>query len=176
MSFTILLIFSVIIHNFQNASSEFIVIHNPHYHQYSAWKEVTFTNIQWIALSDLRSSHYFPKYNIQPNEFARPTKLSIFSKSNFTLKFKIATYCPDRMINFTIFQKVFFPKNYHSSRLKAQRQIFKKQYFEKYFSCDKSCQFSALQGTPWQSYLENPTNEDKIINKRVRLYIHQICV
>ena len=174
MSFTILLIFSVIIHNFQNASSEFIVIHNPHYHQYSAWKEVTFTNISMNCSFRFTFISLFPE--IQYSAYwIRPSNKT-FHILEIQLHFKIATYCPDRMINFMIFQKVFFPKNYHSSRLKAHRQIFKKQYFEKYFSCDKSCQFSALQGTPWQSYLENPTNEDKIINKRVRLYIHQICV
>ena len=32
--------------------------------------------------------------------------------------------------------------------LKAHRQISRKRCFEKYCSCDKACQFSALQGTP----------------------------
>ena len=45
--------------------------------------------------------------------------------------------------------------------------------FEKYCSCDKVCQFSAWEGTPWRSYLENLTIDDKCINKRVRLFIHQ---
>ena len=31
--------------------------------------------------------------------------------------------------------------------LKAHRQLSKKRCFEKYCSCDKACQFSALQGT-----------------------------
>ena len=30
--------------------------------------------------------------------------------------------------------------------LKAHRQISKKRCFEKYCSCDKACQFSALRG------------------------------
>ena len=51
-----------------------------------------------------------------------------------------------------------------------------KGYFEKYCSCDKACQFSALQGTPRRSYLENLTIDNKFINKRVRLFIHQTCV
>ena len=45
--------------------------------------------------------------------------------------------------------------------------------FGKYCSCEQACQFSALQGTPWWSYLENLTIDDKFINKRVRLYMHQ---
>ena len=32
--------------------------------------------------------------------------------------------------------------------LKSHRQISKKRCFEKYCSCDKVCQFSALWGTP----------------------------
>ena len=60
--------------------------------------------------------------------------------------------------------------------LKAQRQISKKRCFEKYCSCDKACHFSALWGTPSQSYLENPTVDCKFINKRVRLFINQIIV
>ena len=52
-------------------------------------------------------------------------------------------------------------------------QIYKKRCFEKYCSCNKACQFSALQGTPWWSYLENTTIDDKFINMRVRLFVHQ---
>ena len=57
--------------------------------------------------------------------------------------------------------------------LKAHRQISEKRCFRKYCSCDQACQFSALQGTPWRSYLEKLTIDDKFINKRVRLFIHQ---
>ena len=57
--------------------------------------------------------------------------------------------------------------------LKAHRQISKKWCFEKYCSCDQACQFLTLYGTPWRSYLENLTIDDKFINKRVRLFIHQ---
>ena len=58
--------------------------------------------------------------------------------------------------------------------LKAHQQISKKKRcFENYCSCDTTCQFSTLQGTPWRSYLENPTIDDKFINKWVR---HQTCV
>ena len=32
--------------------------------------------------------------------------------------------------------------------LKAHQQVSKKRCFKKYCSCDKACQFSALQGTP----------------------------
>ena len=60
--------------------------------------------------------------------------------------------------------------------LLAHRQISKKRCFGKYCSCDKTCQFSALQGAPRRSYLENLTIDDKLINKRVRLFIHQTCV
>ena len=55
-----------------------------------------------------------------------------------------------------------------SKHLKAHRQISKKWCFEKYCSCDQACQFS-----PWRRYLENLTIDDKFINKRVRLFIHQ---
>ena len=60
--------------------------------------------------------------------------------------------------------------------LKAHRQISRKRFFEKYCSCNKACQFSALQGTPWRSYSENPTIDDKFIKRRVRLFIYQMCV
>ena len=42
---------------------------------------------------------------------------------------------------------------------------------EKYCSCDKECQFSALQGIFWQSNLEKLTISDRYINKRLRLSI-----
>ena len=51
--------------------------------------------------------------------------------------------------------------------LEAHRQISKKRCFEKYCSYDQVCQFSVLEGTPWRSYLENLTIDDKFINKRV---------
>ena len=60
--------------------------------------------------------------------------------------------------------------------LKAHRQISKKWCFEKYRSWNQECQFSALWGTPWRSYLENLTIDDKFINKRIGLFIHQtVC-
>ena len=49
----------------------------------------------------------------------------------------------------------------------------KKRCFEKYCSNNQICQFSAFQGKPWRRYLENLTFDDKFINKRVRLFIHQ---
>ena len=55
--------------------------------------------------------------------------------------------------------------------LKAHRQVPKKRCFEKYCSCDKACQFWALLGTPWRSYLENQTIGDKFINNQVQLFI-----
>ena len=61
-------------------------------------------------------------------------------------------------------------------QFKAHRQISKKQCLKKYCSCGKAWQFSALQGTPCRSYLENPITDDKFINKRVRLFIHQTCL
>ena len=64
----------------------------------------------------------------------------------------------------------------HVKILKVHRRISRKWCFGKYFLCDKACQFSPLQGTPWRSYLKNPTTDDKFINKQVRLFIHQICV
>ena len=53
---------------------------------------------------------------------------------------------------------------------KAHRQISKKQCLEKYCSCDKACQFPALQGAP--NYLKNTTTDDKFINKF--LYIKDV--
>ena len=66
-------------------------------------------------------------------------------------------------------------KIYHQQNLalKAHRQISKKRCFENYCSYDQVCQFSASQGTPRRSYIENLTNDGKFINKRVRLFIHQ---
>ena len=58
-------------------------------------------------------------------------------------------------------------------QLKAHRQISKKQCFEKYCSCDRVCKVSALEATLWRNYLENLTIDDKLINKRVPLFIHQ---
>ena len=40
----------------------------------------------------------------------------------------------------------------------------------------KHANFQLHRGTPWRSYFENLTIDDKFINKRVRLFIHQtIC-
>ena len=53
----------------------------------------------------------------------------------------------------------------HSAwQLKAHWQISKKLCFEKYCSCDKACQFLALQGTPWRRFLENLPIDNKFIN------------
>ena len=57
--------------------------------------------------------------------------------------------------------------------LKAHRQISKKWCFEKYCSFDKACQFSALENTPWWSYLANLEIDDKFVNKWVLRFIHQ---
>ena len=58
------------------------------------------------------------------------------------------------------------------TNLKAHRHISKKRCL-KYCSCDKACQFSALQGTHWRSYLENLPTDDKFRSKWVRIFIHQ---
>ena len=58
--------------------------------------------------------------------------------------------------------------------LKAHRQISKKQCFKKSCSHDQVCQFWALKGAPWRSYLENLKIDDKFINKWVRHFIHQM--
>ena len=61
--------------------------------------------------------------------------------------------------------------------LTTQGQISKKQCVEKHGSCDATCQFLALQDIPCQSHLEKPSNDDKYINKRVRIILHQtMCV
>ena len=45
--------------------------------------------------------------------------------------------------------------------------------FQKVCLCGQACQFSAVKGTPWWSYLEKLTIDDKFTNKRPRLFIHQ---
>ena len=60
--------------------------------------------------------------------------------------------------------------------LKAHWQLSKERCFEKYYSCNKACQFSAFQGTPWRNYLENPTIDDKFINKFLYIkYVSKTC-
>ena len=56
---------------------------------------------------------------------------------------------------------------HHCAGTFHNRQISEKRCFEKYCSCDKACQFSALYGTPWRRYLENLTTDEKSINKPV---------
>ena len=56
--------------------------------------------------------------------------------------------------------------------LKAHREMSEKWYFEKHCSFNQACQFLASQSTPWRSYLENLTIEDRFINNEVDfLYI-----
>ena len=62
---------------------------------------------------------------------------------------------------------------YFVTCLTAHQLISKKWCFEKYCSHDQECQFSALWGTPRRSYLGNLTIDNKFIQKRVRLFIHQ---
>ena len=57
--------------------------------------------------------------------------------------------------------------------LKADQQISEKWCFEKHCSCNQACQFSVSQSTPWRSYLENLTIDDKFINKWVWLFMYQ---
>ena len=45
----------------------------------------------------------------------------------------------------------------------------KKKCFEKHFSCDQACQVLHPDGV----ILENLTFDDKFVDKRVRLFIHQ---
>ena len=62
----------------------------------------------------------------------------------------------------------------NTKSLKAHWQRSKTQCPEKYCSCDEACQFSALYGTLWGSYLgKNLIIGDKYINKRVWFFIHQ---
>ena len=54
----------------------------------------------------------------------------------------------------TPLKTIFFggPQKYYIfSSLKVHWHISKKQYFEKYCFCGKTCQYSPLLGTPWQS-------------------------
>ena len=74
-------------------------------------------------------------------------------------------------------QKFPFPMS-HSQIRHSQRHFdrYLKIVFKKDCLHDKTCQFSASQGTPWQSYLENLAIDDKFIKKQVRIFIHQTCV
>ena len=62
--------------------------------------------------------------------------------------------------------------------LKTHRQIFEKQCFEKYWSCDKVCQVSALYSIFWESYFKKlaignkyriSSNKRRTSNNRRRL-------
>ena len=88
---------------------------------------------------------------------------------SFFLGYPVHWFADDASLNFSSSIKLM-------SKLKAHRQISKKQCFEKYCSCDQACQFSASQGTPWRSYIENLTIVDKFINKRARLLHIKRCV
>ena len=59
------------------------------------------------------------------------------------------------------------------SYLKVRWQISKKWCVEKYFSCDKTCHFSALWSLPWWSFLENLEIDDKFVNKQAGPFIYQ---
>ena len=72
-----------------------------------------------------------------------------------------------------LFRGFFFHKFSLLFSLKAHWEISKKRCFKKYYTYDQVCQFSALQCTPWPCYLDNLTIDDKFINKRVRLFLHQ---
>ena len=54
--------------------------------------------------------------------------------------------------------------------LKAHQQISTKRCFEKYCSCDQAYQVSALQDTPWRSYLENLKIDDKFDDKFINKF------
>ena len=65
--------------------------------------------------------------------------------------------------------------------LKTQGQISKNWYVGKYRSYETTCQFAALQGILFWSYLDKPINKDKYINKQdytsKKLFMHQaMCV
>ena len=63
------------------------------------------------------------------------------------------------------------------SFLKTQLQISKTRCVDTYCSCNRASQFSASQDIHCTNYLEKPTNNEKYINKRDRLFIHQtMCV
>ena len=88
------------------------------------------------------------------------------STQNVFLKFQ-KSYCKNPVpvaCNFIEKRLCYWCLNF-VKLFKAHRQTSKKQCFEKYCSCDQACQFSALYGTPWWSYLENLTIDDKFINK-----------
>ena len=50
---------------------------------------------------------------------------------------------------------VYRTKNYITLKIKGQ--MLKKRCIKKYYSCDKTCQFSALQEVSYLSYFEKPT-------------------
>ena len=61
---------------------------------------------------------------------------------------------------------------------KAHQQISKKQYFEKYIYIVHMIKYANIQlyrvYTPWRSYLENLTIDNKFIKKGVSLFMHQM--
>ena len=65
-------------------------------------------------------------------------------------------------------------RSYYQAWLNTHPQTFRERCFEKYCSCDKACQFYALKGIIWQSYLEKLIICNKYINKRIWLSIHQM--
>ena len=56
----------------------------------------------------------------------------------------------DHFVEFALKGLYSLPKviAHRQTHRQAHRQIPKKRCFEKYCSCDKACQFSALQGLP----------------------------
>ena len=74
--------------------------------------------------------------NVWSNELMKQCKWKIQFHQTFTNLSKTRYPCLMKM--FDAFE----------SALKAHQQISKTRCFAKYCSCDKACQFSALQGTP----------------------------
>ena len=97
--------------------------------------------------------------------------------------FELTNHDSGNAIHFSIFLMHFS----HPARKSQYQDIFsisltekksffaasKKRCFERCCSRDQTCQFSASWGTPWRSYFKNLTIDDKFMNKRVRLFIHQ---
>ena len=61
--------------------------------------------------------------------------------------------------------------------LKAHRQISKIRFFEKYCSCDKACQFSALQGNTLMELFRKPDNWRQIYKQTSpTFYTSKMCL
>ena len=66
------------------------------------------------------------------------------------------------------------PANFVRITKLTKWQLSQKRCLKKYCSCDKTCQFLALQGIYWHRYFEKVTICEKYIHKQVRHFTDQM--